>query len=239
MPVLPLALLITVRLYDASGLPPADVRSAIVAADTALRSAAVRAAWVVCPPPAAAHADNSSGCSGLPHASDLLVRIVNAPQAAVSRDTLGFANVDTAAGRGTLATVFADRAATLAARADIDRGTLVGYAIAHEVGHLLLGTAGHARGGLMRAVWSVPEMQRRLAADWRFSPQEAQLVSGAGRGAASAREPQTPARADRSASRDRSGNPSGAPGSDPPSGRTQSAPLPESPMPTAIAARAR
>jgi hypothetical protein len=239
MSVLPLALLITVRLYDASGLPAADLRSAILTAETALRSASVRAAWVVCPTPASAPADNSSGCTGLPRPSDLLVRIVKAPAMAASHDTLGFATLDTTAGRGTLATVFADRIATLAERADMDRGALVGYAIAHELGHLLLGTAAHARGGLMRAVWTVPEMRRRLSVEWRFSAKEAQLLSDGGRSAATAREAQPAVRADRSASRDMSGSLIEAPGSDPPSARTPAPPAPAPPTPTAIALRAR
>src|SRR6478672_2716697 len=104
MAVLPLALLVTIRLYDTSGMPAGDLRTAMLTADAALRSGAVASAWVVCPPPGAAPAPNSSGCTGLPHESDLLVRIVRAPEAVRSADTLGFAAVDTTAGRGTLAT---------------------------------------------------------------------------------------------------------------------------------------
>jgi hypothetical protein len=228
----------TVRLYDAYGLPPADLHAAILTADTALRSASVRAAWVVCPAPASAPADNSSGCTGLPQPSDLLVRIVKAPAVATSHEALGFANLDTTAARGTLATVFADRVATFAERADMERGTLVGYAIAHELGHLLLGTAAHTRGGLMRAVWTVPEMRRRLPVDWRFSAKQAQLVSG-DRSAGTAPEPSPAVPPDRLASRDTSGSRSEAPGSDPPSAHTPSPPPPAPSTPTAIALRAR
>jgi hypothetical protein len=173
MAVLPLALLVTIRLYDTSGMPAADLRSAMLTADAALRSGAVASAWVVCPPPGAAPAPNSSGCTGLPHESELLVRIVRAPEAVRSADTLGFAAVDTTAGRGTLATVFADRIVRLAARSGIDGGTLVGYAIAHEIGHLLLGTDAHAARGLMRAAWTLPEISRHLPKDWRFSREDA------------------------------------------------------------------
>jgi hypothetical protein len=179
MAVLPLALLVTIRLYDSSGLPAADLRTAMLTAETALRSAAVGAAWVVCPPPAAVPADNSTGCTGLPHESDLLVRIVRAAATVVSPDTLGFAAIDPAAGRGTLATVFADRVARFAARAGIDAATLVGYAIAHEIGHLLLGTDAHAPSGLMRAAWTTSEMRRRLPRDWRFSRDDASRLAGA------------------------------------------------------------
>jgi hypothetical protein len=179
MAVLPLALLVTIRLYDSFGMPPADLRTAMLTASAALQSGAVRAAWVVCPPPAATPTDNSSGCTGLPHDHDLLVRIVRAPEALASSDTLGFAAIDTAAGRGTLATVFADRIARLAARGRIDGAPLVGYAMAHEIGHLLLGTVVHAPRGLMRAGWTLDEMTRRVPGDWKFSREDAAHLASA------------------------------------------------------------
>jgi hypothetical protein len=191
MAVLPFALLVTIRLYDSVGMPPSDLRMAVLTAETALRSGSVRSAWVVCPPSGAAPNGNSTGCTGLPNESDLLVRIVRAPDALVSTDTLGFAAVDTAAGRGTLATVFADRIARIASRAGMNGPTLVGYAIAHEIGHLLLGTDAHAPRGLMRAAWTLPELVRRLPMDWRFSRDDAaQLLGAVARAAAPAREPE-------------------------------------------------
>ena len=195
MAVLPLALLVTIRLYDTSGMTAADLRSAMLTADAALRSGAVASAWVVCPPPGAAPAPNSSGCTGLPHESDLLMRIVRAPAAVISADTLGFAAVDPTAGRGTLATVFADRIVRLAARSGIDGGTLVGYAMAHEIGHLLLGTDAHAPRGLMRAAWTLPEISRRMPKDWRFSHEDAGRIVSATRRTATARASQQTARA--------------------------------------------
>jgi hypothetical protein len=236
MPVLPLALLVTIRLYDSSGMPAADLRAALRTAETALRSAAIAPAWVVCPPPGAGPADNSTGCPGVPHESELLVRIVRAPATVVSTDTLGYAAVDAAAGRGTLATIFADRIARFAARAGMDRSTLGGYAIAHEIGHLLLGAA-HAPHGLMRAAWTPGEMLRRLPSDWKFSREDAaRLVSAADRTAAPAPALPESTRADRSSSGAASENPLEAP--DRPSERTPSTP-PAPPLPTSAALRAR
>jgi hypothetical protein len=198
MAVLPLALLVTIRLYDSSGMPAADLQAAMLTANAALRTGQVAAAWVVCPPPGAAPAPNSSGCTGLPHESDLLVRIVRAPDAFISADTLGFAAVDTTVGRGSLATVFADRIVRLAARSRIDAATLVGYAIAHEIGHLLLGTDAHAPRGLMRAAWTLPEISRHLPRDWKFSREDAaHMLTATRRAAAAASAPQQSARAGR------------------------------------------
>jgi hypothetical protein len=46
-------------------------------------------------------------------------------------------------------------------------------AVAHEVGHLLMGTAAHSPRGLMRALWSEREIHRSVEADWEFSSHEA------------------------------------------------------------------
>jgi hypothetical protein len=50
--------------------------------------------------------------------------------------------------------------------------TLLGRAIAHEIGHLLLGSAEHPRLGLMRALWSHEELRGLKPAHWGFSSRE-------------------------------------------------------------------
>lgn len=50
---------------------------------------------------------------------------------------------------------------------------LLGRAIAHEMGHLLLGTSDHPKAGLMRARWSHDELRGLKPAQWGFSRREA------------------------------------------------------------------
>ena len=47
-------------------------------------------------------------------------------------------------------------------------GTLLGRAMAHEIGHLLMGRAAHAVRGLMRPRWTRAEVARNVKADWGF-----------------------------------------------------------------------
>jgi hypothetical protein len=61
---------------------------------------------------------------------------------------------------------------TRAHEANVDSGRLLGRAIAHEIGHLLLGTSGHANRGLMRARWLTGELQRDWPLDWILSAPE-------------------------------------------------------------------
>ena len=101
---------------------------------------------------------------------DLTTR--DALDAPVADATLGFAEPG-----GSVATVLYDRVGKFAKRFGVKREVLLGYAIAHEIGHLLLGNA-HAPSGLMRAAWTVPEMTRRLPRDWKFSRRDAARLAG-------------------------------------------------------------
>jgi hypothetical protein len=102
--------------------------------------------------------------------SEVIVRIVRAPRVITDVEVLGYSHVDPYRRQGTLATVFADRVRALAARLRIDEGTLLGRAITHEVGHLLLGTLEHSETGLMRGAW---QSAGRRQSDWFFSSAEA------------------------------------------------------------------
>ena len=90
-------------------------------------------------------------------------------------DTLGFALVDVDAGAGLLATVYADRVRVVAQSAGVDEAELLGRAMAHEVGHLLLGTNGHAAHGLMRASWSSVDL-RGHRVQWFFNGKEGEAM---------------------------------------------------------------
>ena len=80
--------------------------------------------------------------------------------------------MDVVAREGSLATVYVDRVNALADIAGRDRAELLGLAIAHEIGHVLLGTSAHAAVGLMLATWTAYELRRRWSLDWMFGEQE-------------------------------------------------------------------
>jgi hypothetical protein len=80
-----------------------------------------------------------------PGRGELIVRLVrSASQGGFEGDeSLGTAVVDPATGTGVLATVFVDRVERLAGRSDGDFALLLGRAMAHEIGHLLIGRTAH------------------------------------------------------------------------------------------------
>jgi len=71
-----------------------------------------------------------------------------------------------------LATIYLDRVNWMAEQTGVDARALLGRAIAHELGHLLMATGAHGPNGLMRPVWSQSEIRRRQIDDWIFRPRE-------------------------------------------------------------------
>jgi hypothetical protein len=101
---------------------------------------------------------------------DLMMRIVAAPRTMRDPEVLGFSYIDIESRRTLLGTVFADRTSAVARRLGVKDGTLLGRAIAHEIGHLLLGSTHHPVTGLMRDRWSTRPGDSE---DWLFSIGEA------------------------------------------------------------------
>jgi hypothetical protein len=77
--------------------------------------------------------------------------------------------------------VFPDGVEMIAPRFGRDCDVLLGRAVAHELGHLLLGMAAHAPSGLMKARWSERPMQALAPGDWVFSEIEARQLREAAR----------------------------------------------------------
>ena len=150
---------LVVQVYDTTGLPASQLELARVDARQTLNAIGIEPIWRPCHAP---------GCVGRPKPHAVAVRIVKSGSLS-QPDLLGFSTIDTEQHAGTLATVYADRVEALARDAGVETGELLGRVIAHEVGHLLLGTTEHGRHGLMRAVWLTTEIRRDAPLDWRFS----------------------------------------------------------------------
>jgi hypothetical protein len=162
-------LTLVVRIYNVSGVPSGEVIAARGAVHTILRDAEIDIVWRDCTS-ADPFGATASSCGERVDADELVVRIVPSGRQAFA-DSLGYSIVD-AQVPGCLVTIFGDHIAQMAARAGVDAGPLLGRAIAHEIGHLLLGTA-HSPAGLMRAHWYDDELRRNLQSDWTLSGREA------------------------------------------------------------------
>jgi hypothetical protein len=164
---------VTVRLYDGAALRPDERTAALAAASIALSAASIDVHWRSCEA-------QPRACDAVLAPRELAVRIVRSPVPPGYRGTLplGDALIDTRSGTGVLATIYYDRVVWLAREAGVATGPLLGRAIAHELGHLLMATRAHGRYGLMRAIWSRDEVRRGKRGDWIFAEGEVAALAG-------------------------------------------------------------
>jgi hypothetical protein len=158
---------VTVRVYEAAQLDPSVRAAALNITRATLAAATVDVSWKPCGPGAGA------ALCDRPPAGELVLRIVRSSVRYDRRSLpLGDALVDTASADAILATVYLDRVVRVAKAARMDTRTLLGYAIAHELGHLLLASSSHNTRGLMRPIWRDEELRSARTADWSFTAQE-------------------------------------------------------------------
>jgi len=161
---------VVVRSYNTIGLPLPMLSHAETTVGELLRDAGIDSSWRNCRTMNGPSSQSDDMCGETLDAAELIVRIVPTPRTISDAEVLGYSHVDAYLRQGALATVFADRVEALAAALRIDEGTLLGRAITHELGHLLLGTLGHSETGLMRGAWNTAGRRR---SDWFFSSAEA------------------------------------------------------------------
>ena len=167
---------IVVRTYthaDSEARMPTARRTA----SAILRRAGIEIAWLNCSLGVEV-TEPSADCRQSVRWNEVVVRIVPVRTVDNRRhvETLGFALIDRDTGGGSLATVYADRVELMAHKGGVDAAELLGRAMAHEIGHLLLGTSQHASQGLMRASWSSADLRRNLALDWLFVGKEGEAM---------------------------------------------------------------
>jgi hypothetical protein len=141
---------IVVRIYDAAGTPTEFQQSALQVAAAILDRAGVSVRWIRCAPNAF-----TAACRKPLGTYELAVRLIKLRERPSTPELpLGEANVDMVRRTGSLATVYANRVRWFADASGVDFSTVLGRAIAHEIGHLVIGTPMHSTTGLMRAVWA-------------------------------------------------------------------------------------
>jgi hypothetical protein len=165
-------LTISVRAYSAFDRMHVDLDEARAQVEAAFRPTGIAIEWVDC------HGQSAPAhCESPPQADEVVVRIVTATESHRGPFVpLGVSLVDSQKRAGCYATIYLDRIIALAERVDTEAGPLLGRAIAHEIGHLLLGTTRHASDGLMRKIWSPKELQRNDANDWIFLRREVAAI---------------------------------------------------------------
>jgi hypothetical protein len=111
-------------------------------------------------------------------ATDLFVWLLSkdlSERVARSPSTAGSA-LEAATGRRDIATMFYDRIAEAARISQSSRSVVLGYLMAHEIGHLLLGEGAHEPYGLMRHTWELSDFRAAERGELQFLDEQASRI---------------------------------------------------------------
>ena len=163
---------VTIRTYNYAALCASKLSESRAEAAHIFRQAGIVLEWVECRVPGSI--DGAACMEPLLVGRDLMLRLVDrAPSPGERIVALGESILDREQRGGVLMTVDVFPVRAIAERASAAVSVLLGRAIAHEIGHLLLGSPEHPRLGLMRAFWSHDELRGAKPALWGFSSREA------------------------------------------------------------------
>jgi hypothetical protein len=160
-----------VRVYNDEGVPERSLAAARKTADAVLEKADLQAIWQDCT--VGNPSRDSSGCDRHPAGIDLVLYLVtpletHAPN--VDRSALGYSIIPENGGHATMAYVCFSRVRALRSVFSVEE--LLGLAMAHEIGHLLLGTHLHSNSGLMRATWPRKDLEERGWEKFAFTSEQ-------------------------------------------------------------------
>jgi len=160
-----------VRVYNHAGVSDGEVTRMTSVAASVLRRAGIGMISVVCSP----LPDEGVGpaeCGTALGPSDMLLEILAAPTAPVGRRALGLTRPSERSPM--MSEVYYSVAIHLAAQPDaVQAPELLGYALAHEIGHALLGAHAHSASGIMAARFSRPQLEDMARGCLYFSSRQA------------------------------------------------------------------
>jgi hypothetical protein len=162
----------TVRVYNYAQTSPIVLAEAEREADRIFGEAGLKTVWMDCMPRQPTLLPQEP-CQDAIEATDIRLRILTSPVRNSLQDTVfGFAVAPT------LATVYYESVLALAKydEREFESSVVLGCAMAHEIGHLLLGSNSHSLTGVMRAQWERKQIRQGLMGGMLFTPAQARLM---------------------------------------------------------------
>jgi hypothetical protein len=163
-----------VSLFDDAGVGDTILREAEREASRVFQRANIDVIWLQCPQNTLIQI-SLGRCAEASYPAHLSVRIVPwARKATMSTVGMSFLSVD---GKGCYADLFYERIVELQMKSHTRTAIILGHAMAHELGHLLLGTNSHSRDGLMRAQWNRGDLAEAARGNLLFSAEESSRMT--------------------------------------------------------------
>ena len=171
---------LTVLVYIYAPIPQHDLAIAERTASDIFQNVDVNLSWIDCPM-TKPRAELIPACTTSHAPTDVRLNVV--PDLAegpwVEKFAMGMAVPIPSPRHGQFAYVSYARAKTVLLEApQLSLGQLLGHGIAHEIGHLLLGTNSHFPSGLMSAHWNARELKLAARGQLTFSIDQAAAIRG-------------------------------------------------------------
>ena len=165
---------VTISVHDFADVPTPLLAAAEAQAGRIFRHAGLETVWLNCGPKVE---DVESKACYVTDPTHLVLKILPHALSAQVRDrgdVLGEAIVDER-GVGYYAYAFYDRVQRVAEERRLGHA-LLGAVLAHEIGHLLLGSNSHTVSGIMSAHWNGEELRRISEATMFFAPSQSRVL---------------------------------------------------------------
>jgi hypothetical protein len=148
---------ILVLVHNYAGVEPAVLKRAERTAARVLSTGGAQVHWLDCQQ----NSQEPEQCQNAPDPSVLVLHLLPAgvTRRAAPSGSLGFAVPSEPGTFAAFAGVFYDRVKRLSSRG-FSEPVILGHAIAHELGHLLLGIERHSEDGIMKAEWHSKELEQ-------------------------------------------------------------------------------
>ena len=163
---------LTVSVFNDAGVEPSVWLQAQGRASEIMRRSGISLTWLDCGSPVSRMPDPN--CSAISYPTHLSVRVV--PKISPVKGHIFGQTFQDAAGEGNYVLVYYASIKAFRATTTVPAGELLGCVVAHELGHLLLGTASHSSAGLMSAVWQDPELRQVVRGNLFFNGDEGERM---------------------------------------------------------------
>ena len=165
---------VSISVHDYADVPTPLLAAAEVQAREIFRHAGLETVWLNCSPKLEKVEPRSCYFSDTTHLTLKISRHAMNAKVRDRIDVLGTAYPDEK-GTGYFAYVFYDRVQELAQRRRLGHALLADV-MAHEIGHLLLGSTSHSTSGIMCAHWNYEELRKVAEGTMSFIPAQSRIM---------------------------------------------------------------
>lgn len=169
---IPASLRLEVHIHNYVSAAGHELEASFRVARQVFESADIEIAWLDCTP-ALVGEPAPATCHERLRPTSLVVQLPTKRMVKgvrVGRGVFGYAVPGGVRGFATRASLFYDRIVSYSKANGSSQGVLLGMALAHEIGHLLLGRGSHSQQGLMSCPWSKEDIRDAARGRLAFGP---------------------------------------------------------------------